>query len=114
MSGLVEHDRLAIVQWAEKHLEVAKVYLYGSRARGDHHAGSDIDLAIVMNAPDADKAYAMWSGFKSDFDEAPALHLSAEVHLEWFEKDAGLGKVGTGVENDGVLLFERSANTKVR
>jgi hypothetical protein len=83
------------------------VYLYGSRARGDHHSGSDIDLAIVMDAPDADKAYSVWSGFKSHFNEAPDLHLSAEVHLEWFEKDAGLGKVGTGVETDGVLLFER-------
>lgn len=107
MSGLLEADRVAIVQWAERHVEIAKVYLYGSRARGDHHAGSDVDLAIVMDAPNADKAYSMWSGFKDDFDEAPDLHLSAEVQLEWYEKDAGLGKVGTGVETDGVLLFGR-------
>jgi len=107
MSGLLEADRVAIVQWAEKHPEIARVYLYGSRARGDHRAGSDIDLAIEMDAPNTDKAYSMWSGFKSDFDEAPDMHLSSAVHLEWYEKGAGLGKVGNGVEKDGVLLFER-------
>lgn len=107
MNGLLEADRVAIVQWAERHVEIARVYLYGSRARGDHHAASDIDLAIMMDAPNADKAYAIWSAFKSDFDEAPDLHLSAEVQLEWFAKDAGLGKVGRGVETDGVLLIER-------
>lgn len=107
MSGLLEADRVAIVEWAEKHPEIKRVYLYGSRARGDHHAGSDIDLAIEMDAPNPDKAYSMWSAFKSDFDEAPDLHLSAEVQLEWYEKDAGLKKVGPGVATDGMLLFER-------
>ena len=61
MNGLLEADRVAIVQWAERRTEIARVYLYGSRARGDHHAASDIDLAIMMDAPNADKAYAMWS-----------------------------------------------------
>ncbi|KTE06359.1 hypothetical protein ATE71_16750 [Sphingopyxis sp. H115] len=95
------------MQWAQKHHEIVRVYLYGSRARGDDRADSDIDLATVMDAPDTDKAYSMWSGFKSHFDEAPDLHLSSAVHLEWYEKNAGLEKVGNGVEKDGVLLFER-------
>lgn len=107
MSELLEADRVAIVKWAERHTEIARVYLYGSRARGTHRAGSDIDLGIEMDAPNADKAYSMWSNFKDDFDEEPDLALSVEVHLEWYEKDAGLTRVGPGVENDGVLLFER-------
>ncbi|WP_035594167.1 type VII toxin-antitoxin system MntA family adenylyltransferase antitoxin [Halomonas salina] len=28
--------------------EIAALWLYGSRARGDHHAGSDYDLAIAF------------------------------------------------------------------
>lgn len=105
VSGLLEADRLAIVQWAERHPEIKRVYLYGSRARGDHHTGSDIDLGIEVDAPDADKAYSMWSNFKDDFDDAPDLQLSAVLQLEWYEKGAGLGKVGKGVETDGILLF---------
>ncbi len=108
MGGLLEADRVAIVDWAERHPEIARVYLYGSRARVDHHAGSDIDLAIEIIAQPGDSdSYTTWVYWKQDFDEAPDLHLSAQVQLEWYEKDAGLTRVGPGVEKDGVLLFER-------
>jgi predicted nucleotidyltransferase len=109
VNALRDADRVEIVKWAERHPNIARVHLYGSRARGDHHAGSDIDLAIEMDAPDADQAYRMWSALKSEFDEAPELHLSAQVQLEWFAENANLGKVGTGVQTDGILLFEREA-----
>ena len=28
---------------------VVGVYLYGSRARGEHHSGSDVDVAVVLS-----------------------------------------------------------------
>ena len=31
--------------------EHSKLYLYGSRARGDYHEGSDWDLLILLNRP---------------------------------------------------------------
>ena len=31
-----------------------QAYLYGSRARGEAHAGSDWDILILVNAPHAD------------------------------------------------------------
>lgn len=34
--------------------DISKVLLYGSRARGDHRADSDIDLAIVLPGADPD------------------------------------------------------------
>lgn len=108
MSGLLEADRVAIVEWAERHPEIKRVYLYGSRARGDHNAGSDIDLAIeVIVQPGDSDSFTTWMYWKQDYDEAPDLHLSVEVQLEWYEEGAGLTRVGPGVEKDGVLLFER-------
>ncbi len=104
--GLSEEDRSKIVAWARRHPDILKVYLYGSRARGDHRPDSDIDLAIVMNASDANTAFAMWSGWRSDYKESPDLHLSGEAHLEWYEPNAGLERVGkNGVEQDGLLLY---------
>jgi predicted nucleotidyltransferase len=31
------------------HLEVAEAILFGSRARGDHRADSDVDVLVVLN-----------------------------------------------------------------
>lgn len=108
MSGLLEADRVAIVEWAERHSEIKRVYLYGSRARGDHRVDSDIDLAIEVSAQLGDSdSFTTWMYWKQDYDEAPDLHLSVEVQLEWYEEGAGLTRVGPGVEKDGVLLFER-------
>jgi predicted nucleotidyltransferase len=33
----------------QKHTDVKTVYLFGSRAKGNYHEGSDIDLAIMNN-----------------------------------------------------------------
>ena len=105
MSGLLEADRVAIVEWAERHPEIKRVYLYGSRARGDHHSGSDIDLAIEVIAQPGDaNSFATWMYWHSAHKEAPDLHLSAEPHPLW----VGWEEVEQGVEKDGVLLFERS------
>jgi predicted nucleotidyltransferase len=104
--GLSEEDREKIVDWAKRHPEIQKVYLYGSRARGDHRPDSDIDLGIEMVAPNGDAAYRAWSAFHSDFEESPDLNLTVEAHLEWYEPNAGLDRVGKcGVERDGVLLY---------
>lgn len=56
-----EDDINAIQTWAAKHAKIKKIYLYGSRARGDHRPDSDIDLAIEMHIPEGQtSAYAQW------------------------------------------------------
>jgi predicted nucleotidyltransferase len=35
-----------LIEIIKKHLPKCKIYLYGSRSRGDHSMGSDIDLAL--------------------------------------------------------------------
>lgn len=49
-------DQLAkITELARQRSDIAALWLYGSRARGDHHAASDYDLAVVFThwEPDA-------------------------------------------------------------
>lgn len=104
VSGLLEVDRVAIVEWAERHSEISRVYLYGSRARGDHLEDSDIDLAIEVVAQPGDaNSFATWMYWHAAYKEAPDLHLSAKPHPLWI----GWEEVGQGVENDGELLFQR-------
>ncbi|MFH1985665.1 MAG: nucleotidyltransferase domain-containing protein, partial [Pseudomonadota bacterium] len=39
--------------------EVAAVYLFGSRARGRHREDSDVDIGVLLRAPDAVPAELM-------------------------------------------------------
>jgi len=45
--GLNDRDIQTLFGILNKYDEVKKVYLYGSRAKGTHKLGSDIDLAIM-------------------------------------------------------------------
>jgi hypothetical protein len=105
--NLSDSDRLEIINWAKCHPEIKQVWLYGSRARGDNRPDSDADLAIVMNQAEGDgSAWATWIYWHQDYEKSPDLKLSVEAHLEWYEKDAGLERVGPGVEQDGILIYE--------
>jgi predicted nucleotidyltransferase len=48
---------------------VARIWLFGSRARGDHQPRSDIDLAIEAPAADA----VAWQAILDAVEDAPTL-----------------------------------------
>ncbi len=39
------------IAWASTRTDVTQVWLFGSRACGSGHAGSDLDVAVVTDAP---------------------------------------------------------------
>jgi predicted nucleotidyltransferase len=100
MMPLLDLDRTKIVEWARRHRLIKRVYLFGSRARGDHRPDSDIDLAVEMDL-DA------WFEWHPRYEKEPDLRLSHPVQLEWYRPGAGLERVGNAVEKDGVLIYER-------
>ena len=84
----------SIVELAKKY-NLSKVILYGSRARGDNHERSDIDLAVeggdVIN-------------FKIALDEdVPTLLMFDVVDLA----DNLSEKFLAEIERDGVILYEK-------
>ena len=104
--NVAPQDLQKIRAWAQTHEVIQRVWLYGSRARGDNQPDSDIDLAIVTRLDTGqDNADAVWMFWHQDFKETPDLHLSHEVHLEWYEDGAGSERVGRGVERDGILIY---------
>lgn len=38
-----------VAKWADLAPGVPHVYVFGSRVRGDHHPGSDVDLCIILD-----------------------------------------------------------------
>lgn len=101
-----EVDLEVIRRWAAGHPAIKQIWLFGSRARGNNRFDSDIDLAVVMQGTgDPERAYNEWSNWHHEYEQDPDLLLSKPVHLEWYEKDARLERVGSAVERDGILLY---------
>lgn len=98
-----EEDSALIASWAKRHPLIEQVWLYGSRARGTSRADSDIDLAVVMD-------FNAWFDWYAQHKTKPDLHLPHEVDLEWYDPAAtDSERVGPGVKQDGILLYERDA-----
>jgi len=83
-----------------EHPAVERVWLFGSRARGDAFERSDIDLAIEAPAMDRSE----WVRLKLDFeDEAPTL-LNLDL-LRWEETPQDLRR---RIRQEGIVVHERS------
>jgi uncharacterized protein len=83
-----------------RHPAVERVRLFGSRARGDAFARSDIDLAV--DAPGMDPHD--WLRISLDFaEEAPTLLLIDLVRLE--EAPAHLREQ---ILDEGIVVYERA------
>ncbi len=76
---------------------IQRVILFGSRARGTHRVGSDIDLALVGESVSAIRAKLNWQiddlGFLETFD----LVIMDETLEDRFRQR---------IEKEGVLIYE--------
>ena len=83
-----------------RHPAIERVWLFGSRARGDNFERSDIDLAL--EAPTM--AHHDWLKIKLDFDDdAPTLLLIDLVRLEEAPED-----LREQIREEGILVYERA------
>ena len=94
LSGLTEE----IAELGKKY-GAERVVLFGSRARGDNHERSDIDLA-VFGLPDVACA-----PFRLDLEELPTL-LKFDTVMVHDDTDAGLME---NIRKDGITLYGKDA-----
>ena len=93
-TGIKEQVQTEICRFAEKH-ELDRVVLFGSRARGDYHRASDIDLAA-------------WGGsiarFAVDVDEKTSTLLKYDV----VDMDQDVSaELLSSVWKEGRVLYEK-------
>jgi predicted nucleotidyltransferase len=82
------------------HPAVERVWLFGSRARGDHFERSDIDLAI--EAPELDRYD--WLKLSLDFEEAAPTLLGVDV----VRMEEAPEHLRAQILEEGVVVHERS------
>ena len=82
-----------------------KVVLFGSRARGDHHEDSDVDLAVIIDAPEETVRERLPSttlrGIRMEVTLIVVSLAKYELHRPW------LNSVFHYIDREGVVLYER-------
>lgn len=95
MYGLKDEIFNDIISVFKKYETLEKVYLFGSRARGDYKDISDIDIAIISDDNITFKILR-------DLDEIRCIHTFDVINM----KDIG-DKLKENIEKDKVCIYER-------
>ena len=100
-------------RWAAKEPLVRRVYLFGSRARGDNRPDSDIDLAVVCRMDPrilaevgGDYAQArmfFWDDYGPVWQAQIGRLFSLPVDLQVLDRDT-TRRVRPGVKRDGIRI----------
>ncbi|MCX5643826.1 MAG: nucleotidyltransferase domain-containing protein [Phycisphaerae bacterium] len=90
-----------VVEFGVRAVEPMRVFLYGSRARGDARENSDYDLAFVFSPAQHGK----WVRFLADLDDAPVTLLPVDL-LDWNEASEPLREE---IRKEGITLYERNS-----
>lgn len=80
----LERHAAIIAKWAEN-LPIKKVYIFGSRVRGDATDASDLDIAVEFQPPaSVDETVLNWSHQnETDFaDLKKALKVPVSLHID--------------------------------
>ena len=101
-----------ISTWARGKPLVKRVYMFGSRVRGDHRPASDIDIAVeldpdVFQGVDESGGLATWmfetKGWKEELEKLVPL----KVQLERYHPDQ-TPTVGKGLARSSQLVYEKA------
>ena len=109
--GLSERNIQTILAILGKYPEIKEVSVFGSRAMGTHHAGSDIDLA-VMNE---DVSYGTIRKIISDFEESTLPYFVDVVNypeLEHEELREHIKLTGKKIYDQESMMAVREAKPK--
>ncbi len=82
-----------------RHIEVEKVLIFGSRAKGNYRAGSDIDLAVIGNNVD----YRLILKIGCEID---SLELLYGIDLLDYQSKKNT-PIGEHIDRVGQIFYER-------
>jgi predicted nucleotidyltransferase len=81
------------------------IIAFGSRARGEHRPDSDLDLAVILDVPEAEAFHAVPPGiFKGLGMPVDLLAISKERYDEY---RPWLNTVHRNIDEEGIRLYER-------
>ena len=99
-------------QWANATPLIKRVWVYGSRARGDHSPASDMDIAVELDATlyegnDDSGGLATWMFESIPWKQQLQQSIPFKLQLERYAGEA-TPHVLAGIEMSGLLVYEKS------
>lgn len=101
MDNILNDNLIFSIQQLGEKYPIAKIVLFGSRARGDNRPNSDIDLAIFTLPEFTNPGY-----LSSDIDD---LNTLLKIDFVLINKNTDTNLLES-IEKEGVLIYERLQN----
>lgn len=98
--GIKESTIKEIISVFIKHPQIEKVLLYGSRAKGNYHNGSDIDLTLIGD----ELSYSQLGSLELDIDD---LFLPYSFDISIF-RDINNPDLVDHINRVGITFYEKT------
>lgn len=107
--GKTLEDAVAILKsWAIERPFVRRIFVYGSRARGNHSTVSDLDVAIEFDPVEGDwNCLTTWVYEAKKWRKELQSLLPWPLHLEWNDSGGETPHVAAGLRESSILVYER-------
>lgn len=105
-----QRDRIvaSLRYWAAKHSEIARVIVYGSRARGDYRPESDLDVAVELSATSqGEEPFVIWISEASKWTSELSPSLPWPLDLQWRDRSGETPTVTGKIEKGHFIAYER-------
>jgi uncharacterized protein len=92
-------------------VRVYKIILFGSRARGDAHTESDMDLLVILHDPptEANEDYIIDCAWEAGIDHSVVIVPIVYSREEWEEGPEQSSLLALAVQREGLSVYESRA-----
>ena len=96
-----------ICDWARANHYIESIYIFGSRAKGDHNQNSDLDLGVIVKSSKSQSAFGVWCALAERWSEELQSLLPVQLDFQIGNADISTDVVGPAIADHGIKIYGR-------